>query len=806
MKISDLNQYLNRLSLTTKLFFSYLVVITMVSGVIALFTRWVLISSLTDELKLRGLGIAHSLADSSRAYILTKKNPELTSLVFNARLGARRDLVNYIFAADKEGNVIAHTFIRPFPEGLEKRNQLNPQQIESIRLLKIEEASVYDVAVSISEGIYRIGTIHVGLNKLHIDELIAKLRITFLGFLSLMTILFFGISHLLARYITQPISELTRISDEIARGDAAIKPYFVETGFKCWQIKNCRHTDCPGYDQTDLPCWYLDGTRGCESGKGKFPEKLEACRSCEVYQKHMGDEVARLAYSFTNMTMRLKLKETELKTSERNYRLLVDNLPNIVFKGFADGAIDFFDDKVTRLTGYPKEEFNERRMTWFDIIYPPDLESAQEVFKNALKGNKSYVREYRMQTYEGEPVWIEEGSQIICDAQGRIEYISGAFLNINERKTAEAALYLSEEKYRSLFDSGPAPIFVLNCKSLEILDANPAARETYGYTKEELIGKPFSEIGPTGFDDCTEIFKSCKSGYRFSKVSQKLKHFRKGFIPFYVRINACPVHYKDRAAIILAATDITEIVEKDAQLMQASKMTMLGEMSAGIAHELNQPLNAIYLGNEYLKVMVENEQEIPPGDLYKVVQEVNDQVERASDIINRLREFGRKPDYEKEIIDINRPIEGTIKILRHQLTLMDIELEVKLAAGLPPILAQNNPLEQVFFNLVTNARDAILIKNNFHGERRKIIVRTFASQGNIVASVEDTGVGIPKDLQEKIFEPFFTTKDAGKGMGLGLSISYGIIRDYEGEIEIYSRPGLGTTIKIVFPAYRQGVA
>ncbi len=201
---------LNNISLKNKIYFSTTAVIVLISVFIALFTRWILISSLTGEQKLRGLGIAQSIAESSRGYLLTRDIPNLTSLIFDARLGERRFLINYVFITDKEGVVISHTFTHPFPEMLRKVNPLQAGEPHAVELIHTGQKDIYDVAVPVLEGIYQIGSVHIGLYKEHIDKLIGKLRITFLGFISVVVVIFFAISHVLARYITRPITQLTR--------------------------------------------------------------------------------------------------------------------------------------------------------------------------------------------------------------------------------------------------------------------------------------------------------------------------------------------------------------------------------------------------------------------------------------------------------------------------------------------------------------------------------------------------------------------------------------------------------------------
>ncbi len=496
-----------------------------------------------------------------------------------------------------------------------------------------------------------------------------------------------------------------------------------------------------------------------------------------------------------------KRSEKALRESERNYRLLIRNLPNIVYKAYPDGSLDFFDDKIEKLTGYSKEEFLSRKKNWIDLIYEKDIQNTKDRFKQALKTDKSYIREYRIKPKTDDIIWIEEGGQIIYGENGEVEFATGAFLDITERKLAEKALHESEEKYRSLFNSGPNPIFVLDRETIEIIDANPMAEEIYGYSKEEFKGRSFTDLGPV--DDVDEgLFNYDKNDWpKAYVVSEKVQHYKKGNKPFFVRVTACPAIYKDRNAIILATTDITEMLEKESQLLQAGKMTTLGEMSVGIAHEVNQPLNVIKMGNEYLKMMVEKDKYIQVEKLIEVTSRVSEQVDRASEIISLLREFGRKTSFAKEKVNINKPTRDVFSIVNQQLNLQNIKVDIHLEKNLPPILAHNNRIEQVIFNLITNACDAINQKKEVDLEpgERVVAIRSFLENDRVAVTVTDTGIGIPEDVRDKIFEPFFTTKEVGKGMGLGLSLTYGIVKDYGGEIEIQSEEGSGATFKLTFP-------
>ncbi len=229
-------------------------------------------------------------------------------------------------------------------------------------------------------------------------------------------------------------------------------------------------------------------------------------------------------------------------------------------------------------------------------------------------------------------------------------------------------------------------------------------------------------------------------------------------------------------------------------------MPSLSGMSAGIAHELNQPLNAIKMGSDYLKIMVQQGNRIEIQQLSEVVYEIDTQVDRASEIINRLRVFGEKPAFARESVDINRPIQDTAAVLKHQLALDKINIILELSPGLPPISAHYHRLGQVFYNLITNAGEAIEKRQKIETSNDHVIrIKSYAAAGHVVVTVSDTGIGISAYLRERVFEPFFTTKETGKGKGLGMTIVNEIVRDYDGQIKIESKKKIGTTVVLSFP-------
>jgi len=222
-----------------------------------------------------------------------------------------------------------------------------------------------------------------------------------------------------------------------------------------------------------------------------------------------------------------------------------------------------------------------------------------------------------------------------------------------------------------------------------------------------------------------------------------------------------------------------------------------------MAHEINQPLNVIQVCADFFLKMVKKGIPISDEDLKSMANDISSNVQRAAGIIKHMRDFARQSEVVRTKVNINDPIKDVFSVLGHQLKVHQIELEIDLDPDVPYIMAEHNRLEQVFINLVTNAVDAMDEKGRKLGDQnwnRLLKIKSFPENNQVVVIVSDTGTGMPQEVIDKIFEPFFTTKDVGKGTGLGVSISYGIVQDYDGTINVESEIGKGTTFELRFPA------
>jgi C4-dicarboxylate-specific signal transduction histidine kinase len=241
-----------------------------------------------------------------------------------------------------------------------------------------------------------------------------------------------------------------------------------------------------------------------------------------------------------------------------------------------------------------------------------------------------------------------------------------------------------------------------------------------------------------------------------------------------------------------------ELRDKQEQLVQAGKLATLGELTTGIAHELNNPLNNIglFVGNAIDLMMLGG------ADRERFLEELDSamqQVRKASEIISHLRTFGRAAPVTREPVAINEVIRRSLSLMQEQMRLRQIEVQVDLCASDPVVVGSAIQLEQVFINLLTNARDAVA-----RAPERVVSIQCGLTEDFAELSVSDTGPGIPVELEQRIFDPFFTTKEVGKGTGLGLSITYGILKEHHGTIWVAKNPpGEGATFVVQLPLAKE---
>ncbi len=525
----------------------------------------------------------------------------------------------------------------------------------------------------------------------------------------------------------------------------------------------------------------IDGTRLIAAGDYSTPVEL-----------NRADEMGQMAAAINQMRKAIGEKQNEINHQKNEYQNLFELVPCLIT----------VQNREYRLINYNRmfaEMFNPDSGDYCYHAYK-GLDSkctACPVEKTFQDGRSHYSEESGINKDGTVKHWIARSSPI-RNEKGEIVAAMEINLDITERKQLEVELEKSEKKYHAIFNNIPNPVFVLARGTHEILDCNMSVEPVYGYSSHELAETSFLELF---LPEERDVFSGRLEN---ETVLNQVKHIHKDGHTIFVNIRVSPSEYSGRKVLLATTSDITKRLEAEQQLIQASKMATLGEMATGVAHELNQPLSVIKTVSTLFIRKIGREEPIDETLLNRMLVKVDKNVDRAVKIINHMRQFARKSDLKLEKVKVADVLASAFEIFSQQLKVRGIQVEWNIDENAPSISADPGRLEQVFINMLVNARDAIEEKWNRFGTPQEDdkIVLTIKTRGRmVVCEVCDTGIGIPKELANKIFEPFFTTKEVGKGTGLGLSISYGIVKECGGVIDVAPNKPEGTCFVLSFPVY-----
>ena len=319
---------------------------------------------------------------------------------------------------------------------------------------------------------------------------------------------------------------------------------------------------------------------------------------------------------------------------------------------------------------------------------------------------------------------------------------------------------------------------------------NTRMEQLFGVARQEALGRQLRSLLPEQL--AAEIAARGDVEQITGIYKQRLHHQGKS-LTLNVSITPLVSKSAERIGRLLLFDDVTQRERMEEQLTQTEKLTSLGLLAAGVAHEVNTPLAVI---SNYIQMLAK---QMPDGDPRQaLIEKIVKQTFRASEIVNNLLSFSRTGAGEAVDIDVNRVVEETLSLVSHPLRSSQIQIVKHLGETLPAVRGSANKLQQVFLNLFLNARDAMPAGGMLE-------IRTGTHNGSVEIEVADTGAGIPREHIHRIFDPFFTTKPNGRGTGLGLSVSYGIIKEHSGKIDVRSTPGKGTSFHVEFPAVRKSV-
>lgn len=515
--------------------------------------------------------------------------------------------------------------------------------------------------------------------------------------------------------------------------------------------------------------------------KGEYPDAVDIDQN---------DEVGQLTAAVYQMGKELGEKQASLNKQRDEYQALFELVPCLIT----------VQDRNYKLLKYNREFFEMFDPNPGDYCFQAykgrDIRCENcPVEKTFEDGMSHYSEETGINKDGTTTYWILKTTPIKNNNDEVVAAMEMS-LDVTPSRQLEEKLKQSEKRYQTIFNNIPNPVFLLDLDTFNILDCNHSVSTVYGYTKDDIINRSFLDL----FSE--EDKKDQAAKLRSATVINQAKHLNKEGRMIYVDIWVSPYEYAEKKVLLVATSDITQRLETEQQLIQASKMATLGEMASGIAHELNQPLSVIKTGSSFCMKKFNENKEIDDDTILNIIGKIDTNVDRATKITNHMRQIARKSDMSLERIQLNDVLKSASEIFNQQLKVRGIDVIWDLQEDLPIIEGDWGRLEQVITNLVLNARDAIEEKwgekNQPHSEK-KITLKTRETEDRVMVEVCDTGTGMPNGLTDKIFDPFFTTKEVGKGTGLGLSISYGFVKDCKGNIRVAPNPGGGACFAIAFP-------
>ena len=464
---------------------------------------------------------------------------------------------------------------------------------------------------------------------------------------------------------------------------------------------------------------------------------------------------------------------------------LFDLLPDLYFLLDVNGEILRYNKKAEKII---KSNNFQKPANFLELVQISNREKVNNVFFKCISSKKTtdIQSQFRLNKKEIEVRIIFSFYSFNVDKK-KIEYILANVKDISEEKTKEIEL----QRFFNIVENSINPIQITDING-KMIYVNPAFLKSSGYKKEELIGKNPRIFGsgklPKKFWD--KMWQTISEGKAwFGEIEDRKKNGE----PFYTQLLISPIFDKEEkiSGYFGIHRDLSEKRTLEKQLIHTQKMESIGTLAAGIAHEVGNPLASI---SALVQVARRSSND---SFINEKLDLVKSQVTRISKIIRDLVDFSRPSNFELQRVNINECLKEAVEITKVGTKTKDIDYNVKLSDEVPNLPLVADQLEQVFVNILLNAVDAI---NEVKNERDKsIIVESSLSKDEAIITFTDTGSGISNENMNKIFEPFFTTKSQGRGTGLGLWVSYGIIKSFQGNIEVKSEIGQGTTFIITLP-------
>ncbi|MGK7346467.1 MAG: PAS domain S-box protein [Candidatus Nitrospinota bacterium M3_3B_026] len=504
--------------------------------------------------------------------------------------------------------------------------------------------------------------------------------------------------------------------------------------------------------------------------------------------------------------------------------MAIDTAPTIVMITGAEGRVEYVNPSFTTVTGYEPDEIIGRSAGDLGGMAPEESERMWA----ALRERGEWQGEFYNRKKDGGRYWERATISAVRDRDGGIVNYLKVAEDVTERREAEDKLKEAGEFLRRLLDTIPNPLFYKNTEGVYI-GCNEAFAKYLGLERDEIIGKTVYDIAPKDLADVYEdkdrlLFENPgvqtyetrvrgRDGKRRDAVFSKATYTdAKGAVAGLVGVIIDITERKEWETSLQETNErlqsaFSELRKAQTMLIRQEKLASMGALSAGVAHEIKNPLNIISTSVQLLMM-----EEGIPDDVMKSYRTIMDQVKRAVKITDNLRDFARERKPEVTDIDLGDFLEKTIALVEYEMRTESIEITRIFDPETMAIKGDPDQLAQVFLNIIGNARESMNEKRERFsydrlskmGWRGRLSISTRVMDGEVRIAFRDSGMGLSKEAMEKVFDPFFTTKPEGKGTGLGMAIAYGIIENHGGRIEADSAPGEWAEFAVYLPIAGRG--
>jgi two-component system sensor kinase FixL len=496
-----------------------------------------------------------------------------------------------------------------------------------------------------------------------------------------------------------------------------------------------------------------------------------------------------------------KQAEIALRESDDRFRTMADTAPVMIWMSGPDKLCTFFNKGWLDFTGRTLEQ--ELGNGWAEGVHREDFDRCLEIYTKAFDARREFTMEYRLRKFDGEYCWVLDHGVPRSESNGAFLGYIGTATNITERKRGEEILEREHAFLRQVIDIDPNFIFAKDYDGRFTL-ANQAVADAYGTTVENLVGKTDADFNANIED--VEFFRRFDREVIETNKERLIPEERitdaKGRVRWLQTVKRPLVGSNGQVNQVLgSATDITERKRAESELQlqreelaHVTRVSMMGELAASLAHELNQPLTAI-LSNSQAAQRFLAARPVNLAEVQEILKDIVDDNSRASEIIRRIRALVKKEELAFARLDLVSVIRDVVSLVHSDAILRNVQVQYQAGDEVPPVSGDRIQLQQVILNLFFNAFDAM---KDCRVDQRQVSVRVdSAGAGKVEVSVRDSGIGLTSDKLDRIFEPFFTTKK--DGLGMGLSISRSIVEAHGGRLWVENNPDRGATFCFTLP-------